>query len=69
VKIGLHARVDRIGNVIYEVKPNTAASIKNGLEEAREYAHRANRLRFRGRTDWTAKVVVYDAAEAAKYVP
>jgi hypothetical protein len=69
VKLGDTARADRVGAVIYEVKPNTPSNITKGIARVDEYVRLANATRYLGRTDWTGKVVVYDPVAAAKYIP
>jgi hypothetical protein len=69
VSIGVTARVDRVGGVLYEVKPNTDASISAGMKQLDDYVRLANASNFGGRNDWTGKLVVYDAAAARKFIP
>jgi hypothetical protein len=69
VELGDTARADRVGHVIYEVKPNTEESIAAGLKRVDEYARLASSRKLDGRTDWVGVVVVYDAAAAATYIP
>ncbi|MCG2622417.1 DUF4157 domain-containing protein [Arthrobacter sp. I2-34] len=69
VKLGATARADRVGAVIYEVKPNTPASIDAGLIQVDEYVRLANDTKYLGRSDWTGKVVVYDAEAARNFIP
>jgi hypothetical protein len=53
-----------IGPHIYEIKPNTAGSIKAGLERVREYAALANAKKVGGRADCKGIVVIYDGKAA-----
>lgn len=69
VELGDTARVDRVGGVIYDIKPNTESEIDSGLSRLREYTNLANQQGFQGRTDWTGVVVVYDAQKAAQFLP
>lgn len=69
VKLGATARADRVGAVIYEVKPNTPAAIDAGLVQVDEYVRLANDTNYLGRSDWTGKVVIYDAEAARRFIP
>jgi hypothetical protein len=69
VELGDTARVDRVGGVIYDIKPNTESEIDSGLSRLQEYTILANQQGFQGRTDWTGVVVVYDAQKAASFLP
>ncbi|MFD1213816.1 DUF4157 domain-containing protein [Arthrobacter sp. GCM10027362] len=69
VKLGATARADRVGAVIYEIKPNTPASIDAGLVQVDEYVRLANDTQYLGRSDWTGKVVIYDAEAAMRFIP
>ncbi|MEJ3404895.1 hypothetical protein WDJ51_09125 [Rathayibacter sp. YIM 133350] len=68
-ELGVTARVDRVGTKIYEIKPNTASSIRAGLERIKEYVRLANATKFGGRSDWTGVIVIYDAKAARGYIP
>ena len=73
--LGVDSRADRVGAVIYEIKPNNSEQIKKGLEQIDRYVRLANnteyegRLGYLGRRDWTGVVVVYSMWKAKKYVP
>jgi hypothetical protein len=72
--LGVTSRVDRItpttiadnaNGIIYEIKPDTAKQIADGLNRGMEYAKLANAQARGGRTDWRTVVVVYNG-EAAR---
>lgn len=69
VELGDTARVDRVGGVIYDIKPNTESEIDGGLSRLQEYTTLANQQNFQGRSDWTGVVVVYDAQKAQTFLP
>jgi hypothetical protein len=71
LRLGVTSRVDRAtgsatlhdenNGIIYEIKPDTAGSIEQGLLQGERYANLANAQRLGGRTDWEFRVVVYNA--------
>ena len=78
LRLGVTSRVDRAtgsatlhdGNngIIYEIKPDTAGSIEQGLLQGERYANLANALRRGRRTDWEFRVVVYNAKASRKLI-
>jgi hypothetical protein len=78
LRLGVTSRVDRAtgsvtvhdatNGIIYEIKPDTAASIEKGLRQGQRYANLANAQRRGGRTDWQFRVPVYNAKAARKLI-
>lgn len=64
VWLGYTVRADRVedkkGAVIFEIKPNTASSIREGLIQLDEYVRLSNARKRGGRSDWKGFLVVYD---------
>ncbi|MGY0005330.1 hypothetical protein, partial [Micromonospora sp. I033] len=76
-RLGVTSRVDRVtpttivdpvAGIIYEIKPDNARQIVNGLEQARGYANLANASMRGGRSDWRAVVVVYNQRAATRMI-
>nr|WP_275587233.1 DUF4157 domain-containing protein [Micromonospora terminaliae] len=76
-RLGVTSRVDRVtpttlvdpvAGIIYEIKPDNARQIANGLEQARGYANLANASLRGGRSDWRAVVVVYNQRAATRMI-
>lgn len=71
--LGATQRADRVSvaeRVIFELKPDSAAAMRKGLRQAAGYARLApyNRLLTKDGAPWQYVVVVYNAAEARKFV-
>jgi hypothetical protein len=72
--IGELFRADRVTvhdaarGIIYEIKPDTVASIRNGQNQVFRSVELANQSARDGRTDWQGVVVVYNRRAASRYV-